>query len=179
MSTTDAHESSAPFRRILLVVGVLLLTAAVGAPLTARRRAAVPQPIAFNHRKHTQELGLNCDFCHSLVRVGQHSGLPDENTCVMCHATPQGDSPEAARVTAFLEEGEPIRFNKLFGLPDHVFYTHRRHVTLAELECATCHGGIAETERPPVRPLLDVDMEFCMDCHEEREASNDCTSCHR
>ena len=179
MSSPTAREPSRPARRLALVALVMVLTAAIGTPLLARRHSAVPQPVAFNHLWHTQDLQLTCDFCHKYVRLGAHSGLPDEDTCVMCHATPQGDSEEAARVTELLEAGEPLVFKKLFGLPDHVFYTHRRHVVIGEVECAECHGDIASTERPPERPLVAMDMGFCMDCHSERDVTNDCTACHR
>jgi hypothetical protein len=155
------------------------LVVAVIVPLVARSGPAVSQPIAFNHRKHTQELGLTCEFCHKYVRVSAHSGLPDEQTCSMCHQVRQGTSEEAARVTEFLERGDPIRFNKLFRMPSHVFYTHRRHVGIADLECESCHGAIADTERPPSRPLVRVDMDFCIDCHREQNQTLDCNACHR
>jgi hypothetical protein len=155
------------------------VVAVIASPLLARRHSSVPQPIEFNHRKHTQDLQLTCSLCHQYVGTSAHSGLPGEETCGLCHSTQQGESEEAARVTALLEAGEPVRFNKLFGLPEHVFYTHRRHVTLGEVECVDCHGDIADTERPPRRPLVTVDMDFCMDCHEAREVSNDCNACHR
>ncbi len=82
-------------------------------------------------------------------------------------------------MTELLEAGDPLRFNKLFQLPDHVFYTHRRHVGIAELECANCHGAIAETERPPERALVRVSMDSCMDCHREQGQTLDCNACHR
>jgi hypothetical protein len=62
---------------------------------------------------------------------------------------------------------------------DHVFYTHRRHVGIGELECVNCHGEIADTERPPERPLVRIDMDLCMDCHREHEETVDCNACHR
>ncbi len=161
------------------VVIALLLLVAVVVPLVARRGAAVPQPIAFNHRKHTQDLGLNCEFCHKYVRASAHAGLPDAETCSMCHSVPPGSSAEAARVTELITSGDPLQFNKLFRLPSHVFYTHRRHAGIGELECENCHGAIADTERPPERPLVRVTMEFCMDCHREREQTLDCNACHR
>lgn len=161
-----------------VAIAVLLLVAVV-VPLVARRGAAVPQPIAFNHRKHTQDLGLNCEFCHKYVRAGAHAGLPDAETCSMCHRVQQGSSTEAARVTELITNGDPLQFNKLFRLPSHVYYTHRRHAGIAELECENCHGAIADTERPPERPLVRVTMEFCMDCHREREQTLDCNACHR
>ena len=156
---------------IVVVVGTALLFA-VPSP-------SVPQPIAFNHLKHTQDLGLACEFCHKYVKTGAHAGLPNEQTCTMCHQNPQGTSEEAAKVTELLTAGQPIRFNKLFRLEPHVFYTHGRHVGIAELECTNCHGGIADTERPPKRALVKVDMDFCLDCHRERGQSLDCIACHR
>jgi hypothetical protein len=161
----------------LAIAGLLL--AAVFVPLIARGGPAVPQPVAFNHRKHTQDLNLSCEFCHKYVRDGAHAGLPAAETCSMCHQAPLGSSPEAARVTELLAEGDPLQFNKLVRLPSHVYYTHRRHVGIAELECDNCHGAIADTERPPERPLISITMEFCIDCHTERGQTRDCNACHR
>ncbi len=163
----------------LALVPLAILAAALTLVLTVNRSPAVPQPIAFNHRLHIEDEDLDCDFCHEYVRVGAHAGLPDAEICAECHDTPQGDSEEAARVTALIDLGEPLRFNKLFSLPDHVFYTHRRHVAIGELECLQCHGSIAETERPPERPLVSMSMESCMDCHREQGETLDCNACHR
>lgn len=157
----------------LTLIAIAVVTVAVA------RTPPVPQPVAFNHRKHTQGLSLNCEFCHAYVTKGAHAGLPDAKTCTMCHQTQQGTSPGATRVTTLLAEGDPLTFNKLFGLESHVFYTHRRHVGIAKLECPSCHGDIAQTERPPDRPLVRIDMDFCMDCHRERGETLDCNACHR
>jgi len=148
-------------------------------PIIATRPSPVPQPVAFNHLKHTTDLGLNCEFCHVYVRSGAHAGLPDANTCKMCHQVPQGSSEEAARLTELIGQGDPVQFNKLFRLPSHVYYTHRRHAGIAELECHNCHGAIAETERPPEQPLVRITMAFCLDCHREQDQSLDCNACHR
>ncbi len=168
-----------PFRRRVVRVAVVVVLLAVAIGILLGREPAVPQPVAFNHLKHTQELQLTCEFCHKYVRQGAHAGLPDAETCSICHSTPQGTSEEAAKVTELISEGDPLRFTKLFRLPDHVFYTHRRHVEIGQLECVNCHGEIAETERPPPRALVRVTMEFCMDCHREREQTLDCNACHR
>ncbi|MFV2007584.1 MAG: cytochrome c3 family protein [Longimicrobiales bacterium] len=160
------------FLAAVFVVALALL-------LLARRQPPVPQPIAFNHKKHTEELQLSCNFCHKYFNTSAHSGLPDAQTCALCHSVALGESPEAAKLTELLVQGEPLQFNKLFRLPDYVFYTHRRHVTVGGLECAECHAGIAGTEVPPERPLIKVTMAFCVDCHEEREVTTDCNACHR
>jgi len=167
--------------KALLLAAVLVVSLlAVGVPaLHARTEPAVTQPIVFSHRKHAGELQLGCDFCHKYFQTSAHSGLPDAGTCGICHTVLLGTSPEAAKLTETLESGEPLEFNKLFRLPDYVFYTHRRHVALGKLDCSNCHGGIADTERPPARPLIEVRMAFCVDCHQERGITTDCTACHR
>lgn len=160
-----------PLLALLLAAVVLLLVVKAGAP--------VPQPVAFNHRKHTQDLGLQCELCHPYVRTGAHAGLPGVETCSICHLARQGTSEEAARITELITQGAPLQFNKLFRLPAHVFYTHRRHAGIAQLECVNCHGAIAETERPPDRPLVSISMGFCLDCHRRRGQTLDCNACHR
>lgn len=166
-------------RRYLGIGLVFVVLVAVGAPVLASRASVVPQPVAFNHKKHTQELSLNCEFCHKYVRTAAHSGLPDIDTCSICHRVQQGTSAEAAKVTELIAEGNPLRFNKLFRLPSHVFYTHRRHVGIAELACENCHGAIADTERPPDRALVRISMDFCISCHREQGVTLDCNACHR
>lgn len=160
------------------LVAVALL-AALGAVAAAAHGRGVGQPIAFNHRKHTQDLQLECEFCHPYVRTGAHPGLPPLETCAMCHQTRQGTTREAARLTELIEQGRPVAFSKLFRLPAHVFYTHRRHVGIAQLECRTCHGDIALTTRPPRRPLVNVRMRLCLDCHRRTTQTRDCVACHR
>lgn len=143
------------------------------------RTPPVAQPVAFNHLKHTDQLKIACQLCHQNVTTGAHAGLPSAQICVMCHQVRQGTSPEAARLTVLLAGGDPLRFNKLFHLAPYVRFTHRRHVGIAKLPCQDCHGTIAETERPPERPLLTIKMQVCLDCHEKKGQTVDCVACHR
>lgn len=158
----------------IVFVTLLLATRAASA-----WRERVRQPIAFNHRKHTQQLQLDCELCHQFVRTGAHPGLPTLETCAMCHAAVQGRSPESRRVTDYVTAGRPLVFAKLFRLPQHVFYTHRRHVGIADLACRNCHGDIALTTSPPGRPLVRIRMQLCLDCHRRTGQSTDCIACHR
>lgn len=164
-------------RRLPLLLGLPLVVLVLF--LWGSRPLPVAQPIAFNHLKHTKDLQLACEFCHQYVTSGAHAGLPGSETCAICHQVRQGESPEAARVTELLTAGTAFRFNKLFRLPGHVNYRHRRHVGIAKLECRNCHGGIAETVRPPSRALVRIDMDFCLACHRARQQSLDCVACHR
>ncbi len=165
--------------RTIALVGV---ASVAGVLLWLRSPLSMPpasQPVAFNHRRHTQDLKIDCSMCHKYVNTGAHAGLPDGQTCKMCHQVQQGTSPEAARLTTLLTRGDVLQFNKLFRLPPHVRFTHRRHVGLAKLPCQDCHGAIADTDRPPARPLKIIRMQVCLDCHRASGQTQDCVECHR
>ena len=138
----------------------------------------VVQPIAFNHLLHVEEEGLECLTCHRGYEKDLSSGLPGSRACALCHLEPQGEGAEERRLAELLQRGGSLQWKPLFMQPPHVFFSHRRHVVVAEIECATCHGNIGESEAPPDRrdPLT---MKECVACHEQREASTDCSACHR
>lgn len=165
--------------RSRLSLGIGLLVIAVAGLWVLRRPPRIQQPVAFDHRIHTERMKLACTMCHPYVQVGMHAGLPGAQTCMMCHQVRQGTSPEAARVTALLTSGVPLRFNKLFHLPPYAYFSHRRHVGIAKLPCADCHGSIALTAAPPSRPLVTIRMQACLDCHRATGQSVDCVACHR
>jgi hypothetical protein len=139
----------------------------------------VTQPIAFSHQKHVGELEMECDTCHEFYVGGQHSGLPTLTTCLACHEEALTDLPEEQKVRDLAAAGEEDVFRKLFKMSDHVFYSHRRHVTQGELACETCHGSITSTTVPPERPSIRMTMDFCVECHERSGIATDCTDCHR
>jgi predicted CXXCH cytochrome family protein len=143
------------------------------------RPPAVAQPVAFDHRMHTEQLKMQCQLCHQYLSTGAHAGLPSRSLCAMCHQVPQGTTAMAARLTMMLGRGDSLRFNKLFHLPPYVYFTHRRHVAIAKIPCQTCHGAIASTQRPPKRPLVQIRMQVCLDCHLQKGQSVDCVACHR
>ncbi len=139
----------------------------------------VEQPIDFSHKTHTQKVGLNCETCHKYVKKSFHAGLPKiEETCMMCHTQAQTDSPEEEKIRELAKRDDPPDFKKLFRFPNHVFYSHRRHVVLGGLECSTCHGNIAKTRSPPDEPLKKITMDFCIECHKREDVTTDCIACH-
>ncbi len=139
----------------------------------------VAQPIQFNHQKHVKTAGIDCSTCHQYYADHQHSGLPELATCMMCHQQPVTKSPEERKLIALAAGPSPPVFRKLFRLPDHVYYSHRRHVTVARLPCSTCHGAIADTTAPPARPLVRISMATCTGCHVRVSVQTECTACHR
>lgn len=138
----------------------------------------VEQPIAFNHRIHVQDVGLACTDCHPFYESETFSGLPEADTCAMCHEEAQGESSEESKLLGLLSAGGRLEWRPLFAQPAHVFYSHSRHVTVAGIECDQCHGLIAESETPP-RKVEILSMDACIDCHQQQQAGIDCTDCHR
>lgn len=176
-----ADERLSPTRRLL--IGAFTLTMAV-AGFAAGRIALRPsegatQPIQFNHEKHVKDVGLECSTCHEYYSTGNHSGLPSLATCQGCHEEALGKTPEEQKLLKLIATDPQASFKKLFRLPDHAYYSHRRHVVVAGLQCETCHGRIAETTAPPRYPLVHVTMATCTGCHAEKNVSVDCTNCHR
>ena len=46
---------------------------------------APEQPIAYSHRLHAGELGIDCQFCHTAAEFGRHAGIPSADVCMKCH----------------------------------------------------------------------------------------------
>lgn len=163
--------------RVLLMLAGLAL--AIGLVAAAGPRPDGHQPIAFNHRLHTQDQGLTCVTCHLHVETGEQAGRPPTGVCIGCHETALTESTEEEKIRTFAAAGEQIPWVRLTWLPDHVYFSHRRHVAVAGIDCATCHGPMQVRTTPPARPLKTVSMSSCMDCHEKKGASLDCNACHR
>ena len=141
-------------------------------------RASARQPIRFNHQKHINEVGLSCSDCHIYVDSQTFAGLPDLDLCLTCHEDPQTDIPEEEKLRTLQANGGYLNWERIYRVPDHVYFSHQRHVTAGKLECSTCHGSIAERNKPPTKPAIRISMERCMNCHEEKKVYNDCLSCH-
>ncbi len=170
-----------PSRRLIIGV-VTLLMATVGFPAgrtMLRPVTRVSQPIQFNHQKHVKDAGVECSVCHEYYATSEHSGLPSLELCRNCHAEALTKSPEEQKLLALMATNPQPAFQKLFRMPDHVRYSHQRHVTAGGLACETCHGGIANTTSPPAAPLVRITMDTCTGCHNERGVKTDCTHCHR
>ena len=176
-----AEEKLSPIRRLSIgAVVVVMAAAGFAAGRTAFRPVEnVSQPIHFNHRKHVQDAGIECSTCHEYYETGEHSGLPELATCLGCHDGTTTGSAEEKKLVALAGMNPPPRFRKLFRLPDHVYYSHRRHVMAAGLKCEQCHGEIAATTAPPSRPLVRITMDTCVACHARQGVQTDCTPCHR
>jgi hypothetical protein len=157
----------------------VLLTAAVSFLLNRHHVEAAPsQPVEFNHRLHVEDEGLECSSCHQHYLEETSSGLPPAVVCALCHLEPLGESVEELKLVSLLERGMPLEWDSAFRQPPHVFFSHMRHVAVADIECAACHGDVGSSESSP-RERLPLAMDNCIACHEREAVTNACTSCHR
>jgi hypothetical protein len=144
------------------------------------------QPIAFVHKIHVAEEEIPCTDCHRGAEEADHATIPGTAICLDCHEDAIGDSPEEVRLIALLSRGEPIAWKRVHKLQEHVHFSHRRHLLAGGILCETCHGQVAERERPFERPFInfntELGMERCIACHlasGNPRASIDCALCHR
>jgi Cytochrome c7 and related cytochrome c/Class III cytochrome C family len=147
--------------------------AAAGAQPPAKAPRA--QPIPFNHKVHARA-GLTCLGCHTMAAPGDLAGLPGASFCMGCHDTIKKDSPAIQTLTAFVGDRKPIPWVRVYKLPGFVYFSHQVHYKEAHVECAVCHGPVAE--RTVIRQESSTAMAECMKCHDEQKAPNGCDLCH-
>jgi hypothetical protein len=135
------------------------------------------QPIEFPHKTHIEK-GLTCtEYCHESVTKGPIAGLPSVNTCLICHAAIATDRPLIQQITAMQAKGRDLDWQRVnrYAAQAHVRFNHAPHIR-ANVECATCHGDIAH--QTVAQRNVDLHMGFCVSCHREKQAPNDCLTCH-
>lgn len=136
-------------------------------------RAVAPQPIPFDHKLHMDQ-SLICVDCHPGALERARAGLPDRDRCMLCHAAIATDQAGVKQLAA-LASGTKIRWERVYRVPDFVFFSHSEHAS-AGLACATCHGPVER--RSVLHQEISTKMVACMNCHAERQASNECYLCH-
>lgn len=148
------------------------------------------QEIHYSHRIHAGDNKIECKYCHSSARVSKHSGIPSLNVCMNCHKSISEVAPETlAEGTAFgvnydeeidklyaavgwdeenqkyTGESKPVEWTRIHNLPDFAYFNHSQHVSVAGVECQTCHGPVEEMEI--MEQYAPLTMGWCINCHRE------------
>ena len=142
-----------------------------------RHPVVVEQPFQFPHNIHVGK-GIACtENCHEAVSEGPVAGLPSVRTCMVCHRTIATNRPRILQITKMQESGRDFAWNRVFGYPPsaHVRFNHAPHIR-ANVECSTCHGNIGGQQ--VAQRNVEMTMGFCVNCHRERSAPDDCLTCH-
>ena len=190
-------------RRTLIVISIPASLFAVIAIITliAPRllyntiRQAPTEPIAFDHSVHAGQVGIDCTFCHRDTNTGgaiggMTAGLPDVQQCMFCHSGVAQSTlgapgfgmdksqaqAELDKVRMAWQQQQPIDWERVHRMPDHVRFTHEPHIQ-AGFQCSTCHGEVASMGQVvQVRPL---NMGDCIACHRQNGAQTECATCHK
>ena len=120
------------------------------------------QPVAYSHKLHAGDLGMDCRYCHSNVEDSPVAGIPPTQTCMNCHKLVKVDSDKVKPILASFESRKPIEWIRVHNLPDYAFFDHSVHLN-AGVGCASCHGNVAQMEE--VMQKEPLSMSWCLDCH--------------
>lgn len=162
-------------RRVMILAAALVLGVAAIPAACRDAGASATQPIAFPHALHTQNQ-IDCAFCHEFADRQASAGIPRTELCGSCHSAMPQDSPETRKLMEYVEKDEQIPWIRLYQLPQYSYFPHKWHVR-AGLDCRECHGDIGET-MVAVRHV-DLQMSWCISCHERKGAPVDCVVCHK
>jgi len=149
------------------------------------------QPIHYSHKIHAGDNEINCKYCHSAARVSKNAGIPSLNVCMNCHksigevaettATPEYSKAFYdeqiqklykavgwdATSQSYTGKTEPVKWVRIHNLPDFVYFNHSQHVTVAGIECQTCHGPVQEFEI--MKQFSPLTMGWCVNCHRKTD----------
>lgn len=152
------------------------------------------QPIEFPHAAHAGINGIDCKYCHNSVEKSKSASLPSVNVCMNCHKQIDGEGKPWANeikkiyaAAGWDKEGmkysgktNPIVWNKVHVVPDHVYFNHSQHVVVGGIDCKQCHGDMTQmAEAAMVQPVEELNkiegniklsrktltMGWCIECH--------------
>ena len=161
------------------------------------------QPVQFNHALHNEEVDDGCESCHFFREDGTYSGVPKLAQCIDCHEEVLGESPEEKKfVEEYVAKDREVPWLIYSRQPDCVFFSHVAHVKVAQMDCATCHGDIGQSESlKPYQenristysidiwgksmagltrdPAKRMKMDVCADCHRRENVNQGSVQTHR
>jgi hypothetical protein len=145
------------------------------------------QPIPYSHRLHAGVMKVPCLYCHSGALRSRVAGVPTVEKCLNCHRVTKVDSPYIKKIAAIYAADEPLKWSRIYRLPDYVFFDHRPHVS-AGILCQTCHGEVEKMD--VLYQYMSMRMGNCLGCHRDpsyalpagskiRKGPENCDACHR
>lgn len=162
--------------KTMLQLGCVLAACLLVATAQTKQPPAPPeQPLPFSHKLHAGALQLKCATCHKNPDPGERMGLATAAMCMQCHSDVKTESPAIQQLAALTQAKREIKWVRVYEIPSYVMFSHRAHLA-AGGTCADCHGQVKELEK--MYRVADISMASCMNCHQAKGASVDCTYCH-
>jgi hypothetical protein len=125
---------------------------------------APDQPLPFSHQHHVSGLGIDCRYCHTKVEVSSSAGMPSTAICMTCHSQIWANAPMLAPDRQSLAQDVPLRWSRVYTLPDYVYFDHSIHIAKG-VGCTECHGPIGDM--PMTYKATTLYMSWCLSCHRD------------
>ncbi|MDH3889475.1 MAG: cytochrome c family protein [candidate division Zixibacteria bacterium] len=122
------------------------------------------QPVAYSHKLHAGDLGIDCRYCHVSVESSPVASIPSTQICMNCHALVGVKSDKLKAVRSSWTDGTAIEWVRVHKLPDYAYFDHSLHLR-AGVGCSSCHGRVDQMELITQRQSLS--MGWCLDCHRD------------
>jgi len=148
------------------------------------------QPIPFSHKHHAGEYQIDCLYCHSGTDRSRNAGVPSVQVCMGCHSKFPAEYDELEGIQILKKhwkDQKSIPWVQIHRLPEYVKFQHQAHIA-AGFACQTCHGAVEKMDKvsmtPDTRwwkyglPTHKLEMGWCVTCHRDNGASEDCLTCH-
>lgn len=173
---------------VLFVVAIsFLVTFYVSRPERDGVGYAPEQPIAYSHKLHAGDLGIDCQYCHVGVTKQRQALVPSLNICMNCHTVARKDRPEIIKLKEYYESGRPLPWKRVHKVPEYAYFNHSVHVNKG-IDCESCHGNVREME--VIQQVKSFTMTGCLDCHRDpekfvpyveeiKQGPRYCAACHR
>jgi hypothetical protein len=148
------------------------------------------QPIAFSHKHHAGTYQIPCLYCHTGTDRSRYAGVPSVQVCMGCHSKFPAEYDELKGIQVLKthwKEQKSIPWVRIYRVPDYVKFQHQAHIR-AGFTCQTCHGPVEKLDKlymvPDTKwwawglPTKKLEMGWCIQCHRQHGASQDCLTCH-
>jgi hypothetical protein len=129
-----------------------------------QERFTPEQPIPFSHKHHVSGLGLDCRYCHTTVEKSSSAGMHSTAICMTCHSQIWTNAAMLAPDRQSLANNIPLRWTRVYTLPDYVFFDHSIHIAKG-VGCTECHGPIGDMSMTWKATTLY--MSWCLSCHRD------------
>jgi c(7)-type cytochrome triheme protein len=153
-----------------------------------------PTKVVFEHKSHTDDIGLECSACHDDIFAMQRgvamttgkltmASLTEGKFCGACH---DGDTAFATDTNCTACHIAP-KGDITWEDPSKVVFGHGMHVNDLGLECVACHDSLftmklgAATDSGTFTMAAFAEGKHCGACHDGDTAfatDSDCTTCH-
>jgi c(7)-type cytochrome triheme protein len=153
-----------------------------------------PTRVVFEHKTHTDDIGLECSACHGEIFAMQRgvaprtgkltmAALAEGQFCGACHDGETAFASDSNCAACHVPPEDTITWEE----PTKVDFGHKAHVEDLGLECSACHNDIfamqsgAATSSGTFTMAAFAEGKYCGACHDGDTAfasDTDCAVCH-